>query len=117
MDGSRYCGLEGSAALIGRALRNSVVAIAELELNNVADGSSHNIGNICVLRSSNHYRYDLVGPLDFRNDVTAYDKSPPRSRDSIRGNNLNLWVCAYGCPQQTDDSDEKHIRLYASVSE
>lgn len=49
-----------------------MVAIAELELNYVADRSSHNIGNICVLRSSDHDRYDLVGSLDFRNDIAAY---------------------------------------------
>lgn len=69
---SRYRCLEGSTALIGRALRDSVVAIAELELHDVADRSSNNIRDICILRSSNYYRYDLVGPLDFRNNVATY---------------------------------------------
>jgi hypothetical protein len=67
----RYLGLEGSTALIGRTLGHSVVAIAELELHNIAHRSSHNVRDICVLWSSNHYRYNLVGSLDFRNDVAA----------------------------------------------
>ena len=68
---SRYCSLERSTPLIRSALRNSVVATAELELDDVADRSSNNIRDIGVLWSSNYYRYNLVGPLDFRVDIAA----------------------------------------------
>lgn len=68
---SRYRGLERSTSLVGSALRDSVVAIAELELNNVADRSSNNVWHIGVLRPSNYYRYNLVGPLDFRDDIAT----------------------------------------------
>lgn len=68
---SRYRGLKGRASLICCALRDSVVAIAELELDNVADRGSNNVRYIGVLRSSDYHRYNLVGPLDFRDDIAA----------------------------------------------
>lgn len=68
---SRYCSLEGGTSLVCCALRDSVVAIAELELDNVADGGSNNIWDIGVLRPPNNYRYNLVGPLDFRDDIAT----------------------------------------------
>lgn len=71
MHTSRYCGLEGSTSLVCCALRDSVVAIAELELNNVSDGGSNNVRDIGVLRPPNYHRYDLIGPLDFRDDVAT----------------------------------------------
>lgn len=48
-----------------------MVAIAELELNNVADRGSNDVRDIGVLRSSDYHRYNLVGPLDFRDDIAA----------------------------------------------
>lgn len=68
---SWYRGLEGSTSLIRCALGDSVVAIAELELNNVADRGSNNVRDVGVLRSSHYDRYNLVGPLDFRDDIAA----------------------------------------------
>lgn len=68
---SRYGSLEGSTSLVRCALRDSVIAIAELELNNVADGGSNNVWDIGVLWSPNYHRYDLVGSFDFRDDIAA----------------------------------------------
>lgn len=68
---SRYSGLEGSTSLICCALCDSVIAIAELELNNIADRGSDNVRNVCVLRSSYYDWYNLVGSLDFRDDIAA----------------------------------------------
>lgn len=68
---SRYCGLQRSASLIRCALSDSMVAITELELDNIADRRSNNVGDICILRPSDYDRYNLVGPLDFRVDIAA----------------------------------------------
>lgn len=40
------------------------------------------------------------------------DEPPSRSRDSIRVNDFGLRVGAHSNPQQTNDPDEKHLRLY-----
>lgn len=68
---SRNRRLERSASLICCALRDSVIAIAELELNNVADRSSDDVRYIGVLRSSDYYWYNLVGALYFRDHISA----------------------------------------------
>lgn len=57
--------------MISRTLCDSVVAIAELELNNVADGSSNNVRDVGILRSSDYHWYNLVCPLDFRDHIAA----------------------------------------------
>lgn len=68
---SRNCRLERSASLICCALRDSVISIAELELNNVADRSSNDVRHVSVLRSSDYYWYNLVGTLHFRDHISA----------------------------------------------
>lgn len=68
---SRNRRLERSTSLICCALRDSVIAIAELELNNVADRSSNNVRHIRVLRPSDYYWYNLVGTLHFRDHISA----------------------------------------------
>lgn len=48
-----------------------MVPVAELELDDVADGGRHHIGYIGILWSAHHHRNDLVGTLGFRRNVAA----------------------------------------------
>jgi hypothetical protein len=55
-----YAGIHRLACCISSGLGDGMVAIAELELNNVADCGHNGIGDESVLRSANDYRDDLV---------------------------------------------------------
>jgi hypothetical protein len=52
--------VHGFTCCVGGGLRDGVVAVAELELHNVAHGGHNGVGHKRVLRATDDYRDDLV---------------------------------------------------------
>jgi hypothetical protein len=53
-------GVHGFTCCVGSGLGDGVVAVAELELHNVADCGYNRVGDESVLRAADDYRDDLV---------------------------------------------------------
>lgn len=59
-----HASLHGSARCVGSRLRDGVVSVAELELENVADGCDDGVGREGILRTTDDDGDDLVGAAE-----------------------------------------------------
>jgi hypothetical protein len=57
--------VHGSACRVGGRLRDGVVAVGELELDNVADCGGDGVGDESILGAADDYGYDLAGATEW----------------------------------------------------
>lgn len=60
VNGCRHCILQRLACCALRTLRDRVVAVAELELYDIADLRRDQVWYECILRSADHHRDELI---------------------------------------------------------